>query len=149
MCRRETNKTFITQDALGGNCKTVMIANIAPASFQFEESKNTLLYADRAKKIKMKVSWKGGGSKVYSINSGVVWHTGKSSRLQYSRSPVRFPAGPGDFVGLSCSVSEWHTTPVARLGWFVVLTVQTLSFHQCSYPVIICEFVLPIPYPPW
>ena len=32
-----------------------MIANISPASILFEESRNTLLYADRAKNIRMKV----------------------------------------------------------------------------------------------
>ena len=31
---------------------TVMIAHISPASQHFEESRNTLLYADRAKNIK-------------------------------------------------------------------------------------------------
>nr|KAI8766354.1 kinesin-like protein KIF19 [Biomphalaria glabrata] len=41
---------------LGGNCRTVMIAHISPASTQFEESRNTLVYADRAKHIKTKVN---------------------------------------------------------------------------------------------
>ena len=43
------------KDSLGGNCKTVMIANISPAGTQFEESANTLKYASRAKNIKYKV----------------------------------------------------------------------------------------------
>jgi len=42
------------KDSLGGNCKTVMIANISPASGQFEETINTLKYANRAKNIKTK-----------------------------------------------------------------------------------------------
>jgi kinesin family protein 18/19 len=53
---RDSKLTRLLKDALGGNCKTVMIAHISPASTQFEESRNTLVYADRAKHIKTKVS---------------------------------------------------------------------------------------------
>ncbi|XP_012943320.1 kinesin-like protein KIF19 [Aplysia californica] len=52
---RDSKLTRLLKDALGGNCKTVMIAHISPASLQFEESRNTLVYADRAKHIKTKV----------------------------------------------------------------------------------------------
>lgn len=41
---------------MGGNCRTVMIAHASPASGSFEETRNTLLYADRAKNIKTNVS---------------------------------------------------------------------------------------------
>ena len=46
---------MLVQEALGGNCRTVMIAHVSPASTAFEESRNTLGYADRAKHIKTKV----------------------------------------------------------------------------------------------
>ncbi|KAL4240456.1 Kinesin-like protein kif19 [Mactra antiquata] len=52
---RDSKLTRLLKDALGGNCKTVMIAHISPASIHFEESRNTLVYADRAKHIKTKV----------------------------------------------------------------------------------------------
>ena len=52
---RDSKLTRLLKDALGGNCKTVMIAHISPASIHFEESRNTLVYADRAKNIKTKV----------------------------------------------------------------------------------------------
>ena len=52
---RDSKLTRLLKDALGGNCKTVMIAHISPASIHFEESRNTLVYADRAKQIKTKV----------------------------------------------------------------------------------------------
>ena len=42
-------------DSLGGNCKTVMIANVSPAMLYYEDSHNTLKYANRAKEIKMTV----------------------------------------------------------------------------------------------
>ncbi|XP_024836851.1 kinesin-like protein KIF19 isoform X3 [Bos taurus] len=44
-----------SQDSLGGNSRTVMIAHISPASSAFEESRNTLTYASRAKSIKTRV----------------------------------------------------------------------------------------------
>lgn len=53
---RDSKLTRILKDSLGGNSKTVMIAHISPASIHFEESRNTLVYADRAKYIKTKVS---------------------------------------------------------------------------------------------
>lgn len=52
---RDSKLTRLLKDSLGGNCKTVMIANIAPSMSQFEESTNTLKYASRAKNIKVKV----------------------------------------------------------------------------------------------
>lgn len=44
---RDSKLTRLLKDSLGGNCKTVMIANISPASAQFEETINTLKYANR------------------------------------------------------------------------------------------------------
>ena len=52
---RDSKLTRLLKDALGGNCKTVMIAHISPSSLHFEESRNTLVYADRAKQIRTKV----------------------------------------------------------------------------------------------
>lgn len=52
---RDSKLTRMLKDSLGGNCKTVMIATVSPASFQQEETINTLKYANRAKNIKMKV----------------------------------------------------------------------------------------------
>lgn len=43
------------KDSLGGNCKTIMIATVAPCDSQYEETINTLKYANRAKNIKMMV----------------------------------------------------------------------------------------------
>ena len=52
---RDSKLTRMLKDSLGGNCKTVMIATISPASAQYEETINTLKYANRAKNIKMRV----------------------------------------------------------------------------------------------
>ena len=43
-----------SEDSLGGNSKTVMVATIGPSSFNYEETLSTLRYACRAKNIKNK-----------------------------------------------------------------------------------------------
>jgi kinesin family protein 18/19 len=53
---RDSKLTRLLKDSLGGNCRTVMIANISPASSNFEETLNTLKYASRARNIKTKVT---------------------------------------------------------------------------------------------
>ena len=40
---------------MGGNCKVVMITNVSPSSLHYEETHNTLKYANRAKNIKTKI----------------------------------------------------------------------------------------------
>ncbi|KPP69519.1 kinesin-like protein KIF19-like, partial [Scleropages formosus] len=52
---RDSKLTRLLKDALGGNSRTVMITHISPASTNFEESRNTLIYADKAKNIRTKV----------------------------------------------------------------------------------------------
>ena len=52
---RDSKLTRLLKDALSGNCHTVMIAHISPADKSRDESRNTLVYADRAKNISNKV----------------------------------------------------------------------------------------------
>uniref|UniRef100_A0A914ZSK0 Kinesin-like protein n=1 Tax=Parascaris univalens TaxID=6257 RepID=A0A914ZSK0_PARUN len=49
---RDSKLTRLLQDSLGGNSRTVMVANIGPASYNYEETLGTLRYANRAKNIK-------------------------------------------------------------------------------------------------
>lgn len=49
---RDSNLTRILKDSLGGNCQTVMIANVSPSSLTYEDTYNTLKYASRAKNIR-------------------------------------------------------------------------------------------------
>jgi kinesin family member 3B len=51
---RDSKLTRLLQDSLGGNTKTVMIANIGPADYNMEETLSTLRYASRAKNIQNK-----------------------------------------------------------------------------------------------
>lgn len=52
---RDSKLTRLLQDSLGGNCQTVMIANVSPSSMMYEDTHNTLEYANRAKEIKTRV----------------------------------------------------------------------------------------------
>ena len=49
----------LLKEPLSGNCQTVMIAQISPSDKSRDESRNTLVYADRAKNISNKVCWFG------------------------------------------------------------------------------------------
>ena len=49
---RDSKLTRLLKDSLGGNCRTVMIACISPYVGSYEETHNTLEYANRAKNIK-------------------------------------------------------------------------------------------------
>ncbi|XP_027526593.1 kinesin-like protein KIF27 isoform X2 [Neopelma chrysocephalum] len=51
---RDAKITRILKDSLGGNAKTVMITCISPSSLDFDESLNSLKYANRAKNIRNK-----------------------------------------------------------------------------------------------
>lgn len=48
---RESKLTWILSDSLGGNSKTAMIATISPHISNYEEMKQTLRYASRAREI--------------------------------------------------------------------------------------------------
>ncbi|KAJ8299293.1 hypothetical protein KUTeg_023353 [Tegillarca granosa] len=48
---RDSKLTRLLKDSLGGNCQTCMIAAVSPSSLTYEDTYNTLKYADRAKNI--------------------------------------------------------------------------------------------------
>ncbi|EDV91613.1 GH19699 [Drosophila grimshawi] len=52
---RDSKLTRLLKEALSGRCKTVMIAHVAPESKHRDETKNTLVYADRANSITTKL----------------------------------------------------------------------------------------------
>ncbi|XP_039290693.1 kinesin-like protein KIF19 [Nilaparvata lugens] len=52
---RDSKLTRLLREALSGNCRTVMIAHVSPATGHREESRNTLIYAARASGISHKV----------------------------------------------------------------------------------------------
>ena len=54
---RNSKLTRLLKDSIGGNCRTVMITNVSPSNLTYEDTYNSLKYADRAKKIKVSVSY--------------------------------------------------------------------------------------------
>uniref|UniRef100_A0A0P4W4U8 Kinesin motor domain-containing protein n=1 Tax=Scylla olivacea TaxID=85551 RepID=A0A0P4W4U8_SCYOL len=52
---RDSKLTRLLKEALSGNCRTVMVAHVSPSHHHREETRNTLVYAERAKKISKKV----------------------------------------------------------------------------------------------
>lgn len=49
---RDSRLTFLLQDSLGGNAKTLMVANISPSSVSAQETLSTLQFMSRAKCIR-------------------------------------------------------------------------------------------------
>lgn len=48
---RNSQLTYLLSESLGGNSKTIMIAAISPASFNWEETTSTLQFASRVASI--------------------------------------------------------------------------------------------------
>ncbi|OCK77764.1 kinesin family protein-like protein [Lepidopterella palustris CBS 459.81] len=63
---RNSKLTRLLKFSLGGNCRTVMIVCVSPSSAHFDETQNTLRYANRAKNIQTKVT-----RNVYNVNRHV------------------------------------------------------------------------------
>jgi len=69
---RDSKLTRLLKDSLGGNCRTVMIANVSPCHHSYEDSHNTLKYAHRANSIKTKAT-----KNVVSVN----YHATKYTKI--------------------------------------------------------------------
>ncbi|KAF3764305.1 kinesin-domain-containing protein [Cryphonectria parasitica EP155] len=63
---RNSKLTRLLKFSLGGNCRTVMIVCVSPSSEHFDETQNTLRYANRAKNIQTKVT-----RNVFNVNRHV------------------------------------------------------------------------------
>ncbi|XP_053576369.1 kinesin-like protein KIF18A [Bombina bombina] len=63
---RNSKLTRLLKDSLGGNCRTIMIAAVSPSSLSYDDTYNTLRYANRAKDIQSSVK-----SNVVSLDSHI------------------------------------------------------------------------------
>ncbi len=52
---RDNLLTMLMKDSLGGSAKTLMFVNVSPSSYNEAESKNSMDFAVRVKRIKNKV----------------------------------------------------------------------------------------------
>ena len=62
---RNSKLTRLLKDSLGGNCRTVMIAAVSASVASYDETINTLKYANRAKNIKVVVERNVTGAKAH------------------------------------------------------------------------------------
>ena len=53
---RDSKLTRLLKDSLGGNCRTVMITNVSPNHLNYEDTRNSLKYANRAKNIQTDIN---------------------------------------------------------------------------------------------
>ncbi|KAL2764704.1 kinesin-like protein KIF19 [Daubentonia madagascariensis] len=133
---RDSKLTRLLKDSLGGNSRTVMIAHISPASSAFEESRNTLTYAGRAKNIKTRVK-----QNLLSVSYHIAQYTsiiadlrGEIQRLkskieeQAGRGQARGRLAPGDIRHIQAEVQS-HSGQVeqAEMGQ---LREQLISAFQ-------------------
>ncbi|KFQ37224.1 Kinesin-like KIF18A, partial [Merops nubicus] len=63
---RNSKLTRLLKDSLGGNCRTIMIAAVSPSALFYDDTYNTLKYANRAKDIKSSLK-----SNVVSLDSHI------------------------------------------------------------------------------
>lgn len=81
---RDSKLTRLLKDSLGGNCRTVMIACVSPAYAAFEDTHNTLTYANRAKNIKTNVQ-----RNVHNVQFHISKYTSIISQLRQEINDLR------------------------------------------------------------
>ena len=78
---RDSKLTRLLKDALGGNCRTVLIAAVSPAARSFAETLNTLKYANRVKQLRTKV--------VRNVSEQAPGAAGRADVGSFSRRPTK------------------------------------------------------------
>uniref|UniRef100_H0X816 Kinesin-like protein n=1 Tax=Otolemur garnettii TaxID=30611 RepID=H0X816_OTOGA len=81
---RDSKLTRLLKDSLGGNCRTVMIAAVSPSSLAYEDTYNTLKYADRAKEIRLSLK-----SNVISLDCHISQYATICQQLQAEVAALR------------------------------------------------------------
>lgn len=93
---RDSKLTMLLKDSLGGNARTLMIAALGPADYNFSESMSTLRYAERVKKIenKPKVNMDPKDALVQQLKEEL-----EELQRQLGGAPIQTPQQP-DISGL-------------------------------------------------
>ncbi|XP_029066589.1 kinesin-like protein KIF18B isoform X3 [Monodon monoceros] len=81
---RDSKLTRLLKDSIGGSCRTVMIAAISPSSLAYEDTYNTLKYANRAKEIKLSLK-----SNVISLDCPISQYASTCRQLQAEVAALR------------------------------------------------------------
>lgn len=111
---RDSKLTRLLKDSIGGNCRTIMIAAVSPSVLAYEDTYNTLKYANRAKEIKLSVR-----TSRYDGDLLCVWEllgmSGKEPGAWWGR-----------LVGASLLQLEFSSSGGATLGRKQLMKLQTL-----------------------
>ncbi|XP_053870431.1 kinesin-like protein KIF18B [Malaclemys terrapin pileata] len=81
---RDSKLTRLLKDSLGGNCRTIMIAAISPSALAYEDTYNTLKYANRAKEIKLSLK-----SNVLSLDCHITKYAAICEQLKAEVAALR------------------------------------------------------------
>ncbi|NXJ69038.1 KIF27 protein, partial [Rostratula benghalensis] len=126
---RDAKITRILKDSLGGNAKTVMITCISPSSLEFDESLNSLKYANRAKNIR---------------NKPVVNYNPDQDRIDEMELEIRLlrEALQNQQVSNQCShdLNQERTRISSLEKQLTQLQVQCLSYRNCvdeAFPFLV------------
>ncbi|NXI54161.1 KIF27 protein, partial [Chloroceryle aenea] len=126
---RDAKITRILKDSLGGNAKTVMITCISPSSSDFDESLNSLKYANRAKNIR---------------NKPVVNYNPDQDRIDEMELEIRLlrEALQNQQVSNQCShdVNQERTRISSLEEQLMRLQVQCFSYRNCvdeAFPFLV------------
>lgn len=153
---RDSKLTRILKDSFGGNSKTVMITNVSPSSAQYEETLNTLKYANRAKNIRTKVT-----KNVKSVDEHVaeyqrIIHELRSevSRLQEQLQEKESPVVPVQASQRNMMESQRHRTTLDTIRKDAIDTAiaETNAVHKRKQAIVKelwrVEEVTPQPFSP-
>ncbi|KFQ77279.1 Kinesin-like KIF18B, partial [Phoenicopterus ruber ruber] len=81
---RDSKLTRLLKDSIGGNCRTIMIAAVSPSVLAYEDTYNTLKYANRAKEIKLSLK-----SNVLSIDCHISKYAAICEQLKAEVADLR------------------------------------------------------------
>ncbi|XP_006897942.1 PREDICTED: kinesin-like protein KIF18B [Elephantulus edwardii] len=124
---RDSKLTRLLKDSLGGNCRTVMIAAISPSSLTYEDTYNTLKYADRAKEIKFSLK-----SNVVSLDCHINQYATICQQLQAEVTTLREKL---QLYEAGARTSQQEPTPFPKLAPLQPHLPDTLSpSHLPSQP---------------
>ncbi|KAM6163559.1 kinesin-like protein KIF18B [Rhynchocyon petersi] len=107
---RDSKLTRLLKDSIGGNCRTVMIAAVSPSSLAYEDTYNTLKYADRAKEIKLSLK-----SNVVSLDCHISQYATICQQLQAEVAALREKLQMYE-AGTQASQQESPQSPKLALG---------------------------------
>ncbi|KAJ1750779.1 tubulin-dependent ATPase kip3 [Coemansia sp. RSA 989] len=112
---RDSKLTRLLKFSLGGNCRTVMITCVSPASTYLEETHNTLKYASRAKSIRTTVARNTRSTNVHvsQYQSKIREQSEEIRRLQRELSALRNRNVPAASSGV-VSASAMQAIAAAR-----------------------------------